>query len=442
FTLNPADLWSCRADTRLYKFLGIICSISTVTQYTQAARYYCTVTTCDGYTGQHFIRMHTPGASEFQTIRNDFVCIFCGSTLVEDASCRLLSDKIIVQMLSYDALNSNGCRHQAISVFLRGDLTSDIMIGKSYRVIGIPTYQHNESKISVAIEANNIYMDSKKLEQICNQGNCSITMPSSVLTLYDDRKSSSWSFVASLAYIFGGDITPPGTYFRLKLGMLLSLVETPKNNKQKSKVSRCLHVLAIGCDTLVIHRLLTFGASFCKRNIQHSASTSLFTSVTKDNHGTGACTIDGGSLLLAKNGICSLGDLSHYRKDTREKLLHVMENSSISVDIPRKFSDAAPQKQMVLPILCNIWAYTYPSTGNHKGIKGIFQNQDLGNIPNTFADTFGMVYVCDNPDTTRDDTAQQTLINQVLTAAVLDDKQQHTVQSIITYEDFKKVIID
>ena len=58
-----------------------------------------------------------------------------------------------------------------------------------------------------------------------------------------------------------------------------------------------LHLFVTGKDTLIISRLLSYGASFVDRSIQHSAGYPLLATVNKDEHGTGACCIDGKSLF-------------------------------------------------------------------------------------------------------------------------------------------------
>ncbi|XP_070552416.1 minichromosome maintenance domain-containing protein 2-like [Ptychodera flava] len=446
YQLDPYDLWSCKADKRFYKFRGVVCSMSTITKYTQAARYYCPVSSCDGSSGHHYIRIHTTGASEFQTIRNDFVCMFCGSTLVEDVACRLLADKVVVQMLADKALkccwkiSSERVRHQSVTVVLRGDLASDVTIGGTYSVIGIPMYMYRQADISVTFEANNIIEVNNESQEFHQDYTCDPTacIPSSVQTLYNDRMSSSWSFVASLAYIFGSDITPAGSYFRLKLGMLLSLVQKPEICKKKTRESRGLNVLAVGSDTVILNRLLMHGASFASCHLHHTGNDSLFATVTKNTTGTGACTIDGGSLMLCRDGICTLGDLTYYKKDCRDSLLYAMEHSAITINIPKKYSEQTLHQQVSVPIRCNIWAYVaanYKSSTNND----IFTQQDYGNIPRIFADPFGMMYICASPDTCWDNYVETCLMNQILTNAVLDETQRYTIQSVVSTEDLQKV---
>ena len=128
----------------------------------------------------------------------------------------------------------------------------------------------------------------------------------------------------------------------------------------------CLNLLAVGKDTLLLQRLLQYGASFSSRVVSHSSTQPLCASLTKDTHGTDTCVIHGyilysshkillncfntavtklnifdgyrptefglssvnligfyilgGSLLLAHNGICLLGDIGCLKKNTKETL--------------------------------------------------------------------------------------------------------------------------
>lgn len=43
--------------------------------------------------GFQYIRVHTPGATEYATVRNDFVCSLCSSPLQEDIKYRVLGGK-------------------------------------------------------------------------------------------------------------------------------------------------------------------------------------------------------------------------------------------------------------------------------------------------------------------------------------------------------------
>lgn len=56
------------------------------------------------------------------------------------------------------------------------------------------------------------------------------------------------------------------------------------------------------------------------RGIKHIPSGDLFPIVSKDKHGTGIASIQAGTALLAKGGICFIGELSSYKKDKLEQL--------------------------------------------------------------------------------------------------------------------------
>ncbi|XP_077984462.1 minichromosome maintenance domain-containing protein 2-like [Glandiceps talaboti] len=116
-----------------------------------------------------------------------------------------------------------------------------------------------------------------------------------------------------------------------------------------------------------------------------------------------------------------------------------MESSTITIDIPKKYSDLM-SSQLILPIECNIWAYIDNSTNKTTHTKDIFTQHAMGNIPKTFTDTFGMIYSCESTDTSWNDYTEQCLMNQILSNAVLDEHQLHTVHSIISKEDFQLFI--
>jgi len=95
---------------------------------------------------------------------------------------------------------------------------------------------------------------------------------------------------------FTGCVTPPGTFFHLKMFMLMCLVllhgsESTEDHKQAH--SKNLYLLIISEDLLRIQRLLLYGASFARRMIVYSPISELFASCSRDPFGTGTCMING-----------------------------------------------------------------------------------------------------------------------------------------------------
>ncbi|XP_022250903.1 MCM domain-containing protein 2-like isoform X5 [Limulus polyphemus] len=87
---NGIKLTNKMNEKRFVKFEGIVQLLSGPTKYTQSARYQCSLEDCEGYQGNKFVRVHIPGAWETETIRKDFLCLYCQSPLVEDPTCRIL----------------------------------------------------------------------------------------------------------------------------------------------------------------------------------------------------------------------------------------------------------------------------------------------------------------------------------------------------------------
>ncbi|KAI8518457.1 Minichromosome maintenance domain-containing protein 2 [Branchiostoma belcheri] len=379
------------------KALDLIPQVESRNQYTQSARYQCPESGCVGSEPYTYIRLHTAGASESRTIRPDFQCHYCGNTLEEDVSCRVLADKRVVKMLDPAAMpglswspDAAGTRHQAVTVFLREELVQGIQMGGHYTVVGIPTIDRCRGDITMSIEANSVVKQAV-------QPSSTVILPDSVSRLYQDRLGSPYSFAASLAFAFASSVSPPGTYHKLKMSMLLSLVSTHSNDKVKEvKDSGGLHVMAVGSDTLVLSRLLTYCAAMSSRCVHHTADKHLFAKVTKDTHGTGTCSIDAGSLLLSHGGCCFLGDLGQVKRDVQSSLQGVMEKEAVTV-------------------------------------------QELGNISKTLADCFSLVCYTDSTSEAGDMYAESLLVEDILNCATLEDEDLENVSELLSAKDIKQV---
>ena len=93
-----------------------------------------------------------------------------------------------------------------------------------------------------------------------------------------------------------GCVTPPGTFFHLKMLMLMCILllhcsDTSEESKQVYRKN--LHLLVIADDLLRLQRLLLYGASFAKRMIVHSPISELFASCSRDPFGSGTCMLNG-----------------------------------------------------------------------------------------------------------------------------------------------------
>ncbi|XP_077208374.1 minichromosome maintenance domain-containing protein 2 isoform X4 [Paroedura picta] len=338
---------------RFYMSEGIVIAATALTKYTQGARFVCSEETCPFSEGFQYIRVHTPGATESATVRNDFVCSLCSSPLQEDIKYRVLGDKQIAEIIDIKALSafqgfSNSKKHfrfQSFTIFLRDELANKMKIGCRYKVIGIPVCMQNGSQVTVCLEANSVLLPN-------------LRDPSGITEkfkyLLGLTSNSCWRFTAVLADSFASQVLPPGIYNNLKLALLLSLVQT--NDREAAK-AEYLDLLVATNDSLMLERLMNYSVCLVARGIKHIPSGEVFPTVSKDKHGTGIASIQAGSALLAKGGICFIGELSLYKKDKLEQLQSVLESRTATVFIPGKKYGEDIDQQISFPIQTSFWSF-------------------------------------------------------------------------------------
>ncbi|XP_045437413.1 minichromosome maintenance domain-containing protein 2 isoform X2 [Pipistrellus kuhlii] len=407
YSLNFCEFPLDYTSQRFYMMQGIVIAMTTVTKYTQGARFLCSDDACPLSEGFQYIRVHAPGATESATVRNDFLCNLCSSSLQEDRKFRVLGDKQIVEIITAKALhafqghsNNQPFRFQSFTIFLRDELVNKMSIGNEYKIIGIPTCVKS-LQTSVCIEANSITFCNPKVPSgISDNFRCLLSLIS----------SSCWKFTAILANVFASHIVPPGTYNFLKLCLLMSLVQTSDSNKE---LEDCLDILIITSDTLLVDR---------------------------NNYGTGAVSIQAGSALLAKGGICFIGDLSSYKKDKLEQLQSVMESRSITVYIPgKKFGDDSNQ-QTTFPIQCSFWSFVDMDSSSRKNMQKtntLIGQMDCSLIPANLVEVFGLLINCNESS-----PCHQFLptVHHTLKKAIDPEGLLYLASKQFTTEDFEKLL--
>ncbi|OWF54878.1 MCM domain-containing protein 2-like [Mizuhopecten yessoensis] len=399
---------------------GIIVGVTATSKYTQGTRYACYDEECEGHSGYHFIRVHMPGASEAQTIRSDFKCTFCWKPLREVKTCRTLADRVIAEVVPDTVFrhgNSNSFKflEQAIPIYIRGDLTRCVEIGGCYDIIGLIQKTQQDEKVVMAIEVNNM----KKVGMMdMSPAVKSAVLPDVIYKLYQDRKHSPWSFVLSLAFFFGGDISPCGTYLKLKLSLLVSLMSLPPTNKSSF---RPLHVLAIGQDTFILNQLMTYTQHFSNRACVYSSINNLAGKVSKDKYASSQYFIDGGCLLFGKDGVCYLGDVCRFRKSICEQIRTALSNGKVTIDIASKYTGGLPQK-VEQKLECLVWAYTDSITNKKpQHFDDIFTGCEMGNMAKPMLDVFSLLQFVDSGDSsTREEVALRCADQQLTSSLELD----------------------
>ncbi|KAM4606396.1 minichromosome maintenance domain-containing protein 2 [Polymixia lowei] len=413
---------------------GLVIAMTRVTNYTQGARFLCTEDDCPCSTGFHHIRVHAPGATESATVRNDFNCLVCCSPLKEDAKFRVLGDKQLVELIHVKALDvlsvhpHSSLRYQSVTLFLRDELCNSMRVGRLYRVLGIPAHVHRWPGVTWSVEANSV----QPWEPACPHG-----VSDGFQALLKAAACSPWRFSAVAARSFGSAVVPPGLYNTLKLGLLLSLVQTRTDAFHDT--FHCLDLLVLTSDTLILDRLMAYGLGLAGRGIRHQASGEMWASLSRDDHGAGAANIHAGSALLATGGICMLGDLGCYRRDRLDAIQSVLESRTVSVFIPgKKYGEDADQ-QLSFPVQCSFWALANSMEASRRSSRtdyAVLGTAEMGPVPAQLAEAFGLVIRCW-------DLGEQALLGQTVhTIRQAVQPGQPLYQACIQFstQDFKELL--
>ncbi|XP_015264418.1 PREDICTED: MCM domain-containing protein 2 [Gekko japonicus] len=436
YTLSLCKFPFDYTSERFYMSEGIVIAVTAVTKYTQGARFVCSEETCPFSEGFQYIRVHTPGATESATVRNDFVCGLCSSPLQEDIKYRVLGDKQIVEMIDIKAMSAfqgfssskKHLRFQSFTVFLRDELANKMKIGNRYKVIGIPVCMQNGSQVTVCLEANSVLLPNFR------DPSCISEKFKYLLAL---TSNSCWRFTAVIADSFASQVLPPGIYNTLKLALLLSLVQT---NDREEATAEYLDLLVATNDSLILERLLNYSVCLVARGIKHIPSGEVFPTVSKDKHGTGIASIQAGSALLAKGGICFIGELSSYKKDKLEQLQSVLECRTATVFIPGKKYGEDIDQQISLPIQTSFWSFIDVDFCSRKHMlkdDTPIGQIDLNLTPANLIDAFGLLIHCTESSLCH---SVLPIVNFIFKKAVDPEETSYVVSQQFKTQDYEEFL--
>ncbi|XP_032831304.2 minichromosome maintenance domain-containing protein 2 [Petromyzon marinus] len=443
YTLSAATFPRGLLPPRFFSVEGVVVSVTTITQYTQSARFLCSERMCPAASGYRHIRIHSHGANEASTMRSNFTCSLCGASMDEDVKCRTIGDKQLVEVVDPAALatlrgaprGARAVRHQAFTVFLRDELTNKAEMGGRYIICGIPGNVGTGTDTMFCMEASNVQMHVTAGPR---------DLPAGMKNLHARMCGSPWAFAACLAHAFAAEATPPGTYSALKLVLLLSLLHTSADGSASKDF---LDLLVIGRETLVIGRLLSYAAGLVERGVQCPPSGELLASVSRDEHGTATASIHAGHVLLAKGGICCIGETSSYKKEKLQALQNALESRLVSVPIPKKKFGEEVAQEVQLPMSCSVWALGGDSAVLLKktvGVGGLWDDaplgtRELGLIPLPLADSFGLIVFCEGNESS-DDGACRLLAEHTLNKAMLANEPVYSIPEQITTRHFEELV--
>ncbi|XP_053099512.1 minichromosome maintenance domain-containing protein 2 isoform X2 [Hemicordylus capensis] len=421
---------------RFYISEGIVVAMTIITKYTQGARFVCSEKKCPFSEEFQYIRLHTPGATESATVRNDFVCSLCTSPLQEDMKYRVLGDKQIVEVIDTKAIHvfqgfsssKTHFRFQSFIIFLRDELCNKMKIGNRYKVIGIPVCMQSCSRVQLCLEANSVQLSS-------------LTGPACVSEnfkyLLAFSSNSCWRFTAILANSFASQVLPSGIYNTLKLATLLSLVQTSDRDEE---ATACLDLLVVTNDSLILERFMNYSVCLVPRGVRHIASSEMFPAVSRDKHGMGTASIQASSALLAKGGVCFIGELSSHKKDKLEQLQSVLESRTTTLFIPGKKYGEDTDQQVTLPIDTSFWSFIDMDSSSRKHVqKGntLIGQMDLSSVSANLIDAFGLLIHCNELSPS---DPVPPVVERILKKAIDPEEAAYATSQRIGTQDYEEFI--
>ncbi|XP_054159663.1 uncharacterized protein LOC128957873 [Oppia nitens] len=212
--------------------------------------------------------------------------------------------------------------------------------------------------------------------------------PQQIQLLYEDRQQSNYSFALTLAFIFADNISLIGSFFRLKLGLLLNLLSL--NDYSKRNLSS---VLVICNDTLIIRRLLEWSSLFCRHQFIQSLTSMSMTGMSRT--GTSIEWTDSGTLQLGADGVTVISSCIGLNELPDKAKISLLQALETNVMVARNSQPSVGLEE--LDLKSTVWAT----------IENNIEEREVQQTPRTlyktqkilWTEVFAMVYVIESLDT-------------------------------------------
>ena len=144
-----------------------------------------------------------------------------------------------------------------------------------------------------------------------------------VENLFLDRRESAWSFVLTLAYILGDEVAPRGSFFHLRVGLLLSLV---------SDGDRRLSVVSVGEDDVITPRIMRQCVEHSEHSMVYTCQHTVGSAPLASSRGQVAMRC-AGQLDLCRAGVLAMGNLNNIKSSARAELVRELESRGRDVSV-------------------------------------------------------------------------------------------------------------
>ncbi|XP_053681625.1 minichromosome maintenance domain-containing protein 2 [Sabethes cyaneus] len=161
-------------------------------------------------------------------------------------------------------------------------------------------------------------------------------IPNSIRELYTSvtEQYSDFCFSYLLAAQLCQDAVPTTAYNSLKLSLLLSIASI-----QKSSQNQPFHVIALGADTAISHRLMSSIGQLARRFVTGMLDPLAGGHVLDDNF------VECGATTLARTGVCYIGDWAMQKPSNSVRILREIESGLVIIE----------NHAITYPLECAIW---------------------------------------------------------------------------------------
>lgn len=357
---------------RYYRMTAILTMVSKSYDYTQCAQFTCVNEDCSSfkYDKKH-VKVHTPGVTEWDLTKPKFRCFVCECYLQEDIKKRKLGKKVSGAMIcaSEITLGFDKSHEHVVQVCFRDELVDLLELGQAYYVVGIPLL--NKKEKTRVLEVNNLIKIPATVAR-------PLLPTNQIFQMVAALKTTPWSSCLNLAYCFATDITSPGFLFKVKLGLLLSLVGVQEDDYNNASL------LVIGYESVKVKRLFKYAATFCNRRVYHTTNANIAGTANKDGS-----MLEIGSFELATGGVCVV-DFNALTKPAKETLGRIIIKGSHDVTN--------------YPLNCRVWAVAEVEVKKKRSSRTMtmgasnFQTPSLPGLSKTAMGAFSMAYSVGNPE--------------------------------------------
>merc|ERR1712126_408929 len=277
--------------------------LSAKVKYVSSTTYVCTSHDCDGCRDNMiYVKVFSPVPNKGEAREDVGECWRCGGNLQEQFSKRNVTEVLTGLVRMGDT--SSG----VVKAVFRQEDADKLVLGRNLVIVfSVETVRNGD----VILEVVSVEECLEKL---------SVSSPFScpdIETLYKDRRESSWSFVRTLAYLLGDKVAPKGSFFQLRLALLLSLA---------SGEDQRLNVLSIGEDDLITSRIMRECLSMSSENIIYNSNISLLGDTRIK---TPIPLVTAGQLHLVQDGVLYLGNMSSIKQSVKETLVRTVETGEV-----------------------------------------------------------------------------------------------------------------